>query len=151
MAAKIFDNAKESADKLKNKMSDLGSELWESEKLDIVKEFKESGTGKLKEVVSDLNQSSDIFRRGGFKLSEIETTLGLPPEIVVVFDALEKVSDEEKENLLKELEGKKIISLVLSSLFKARDFFEIIKIGEFKLNQVKISLGLTPGISIIFS
>jgi hypothetical protein len=78
-------------------------------------------------------------------------TLGLPPEIVVVFDALEKVSDDEKEKLILELADKKIISLILTSLFKARDFFEVIKIGEYKLNQIKISLGLTPGISILFS
>ncbi|QQS37715.1 MAG: hypothetical protein IPM56_07120 [Ignavibacteriales bacterium] len=151
MASKIFDKAKEQAEALKNKISDIGSEFWDSEKISIIQEFKESGTDKIKDVVKDLNQSSEIFKRGGFKLTEVEVTLGLPPEIVVLFDALEKVSDEEKEILVKELEGRRMILLVLSSLFKARSFFEVIKFGEYKLQQVKISLGLTPGISIIFS
>jgi hypothetical protein len=151
MTAKIFSKAKESAGTLKSKITEVGSDLWDNEKLEIIQEFKESGTNKIKDIVGDLNQSSDIFKRGGFKLSEVEVTLGLPPEIVVVFDALEKVSDDEKEKLILELADKKIISLILTSLFKARDFFEVIKIGEYKLNQIKISLGLTPGISILFS
>lgn len=151
MAAKIFDKAKESVDTLKNKISDIGADLWSNEKLEIIQEFKEGGTNKIKDIVSDLNESSDIFKRGGFNLVEVEVTLGIPPEIVVVFDSLEQISEEEKEKLVLELSDKKIILIILKSLFKARDFFDSIKIGDYKLNQVKISLGLTPGISIIFS
>jgi len=51
---------------------------------------------------------------------------------------------------MEQAKDKKMVKLILKLLFKAGDFYKSIKMGDYGLDGVIISLGLAPGMSISF-
>jgi hypothetical protein len=54
MADNIFSKVKESASAIKEKVSDLKEDIWGDEQKQIIQEFKDSGTAKIKEVLENI-------------------------------------------------------------------------------------------------
>ena len=151
MEENIFNKAKSSATSIKQKIGEFKDSFWDEEKKEIIEQFKESGKGKITEIVESISSSSEIFNKAGYTFNQIEITLGLPPDLVLEFSKNESISGEEKNQITEETKDNKIVSLIIKSLFKANDFADSLKIGDRKLKSVEITLGITPGISIIMS
>jgi len=75
----------------------------------------------------------------------------LPPDISITFKCLNALPATERNNILSKAQDSKIATMILKSLFKASDYSESIKIGEFKLRSINIKMGLIPSISVSFS
>ena len=63
---------------------------------------------------------------------------------------VKEITEEEKNNLLAEAKDKRIVMIILKCLFKANEFYHSANIGSYKVDEVKITLGLTPGVDISF-
>jgi len=70
--------------------------------------------------------------------------------MILTFHFNKDISDEDREALLAEAEKKIFIKLILKMLSKADDFYRSIKLGNYELDSINISLGLVPGISLSF-
>jgi hypothetical protein len=151
MADNIFSKVKESASALKDKVSDLRENIWGDEQKQIIQEFKDSGTSKIKEVLENIGGSSAIFLQSGYELKNVSINLGLPPDIVTTFQFIKDISEEEQKRVLDETKKSSIIHLIITCLLKASNYFDKIKVGDYKMSSVSISLGLTPGININFT
>jgi hypothetical protein len=130
------------------KITELKDNIWDDEQKLIVEEFKDKGMDRLKEIISDFNNSSALFESAGFKQESITVSMGLPPDISSKFKMISKVSSDEQKKLLTQTEDNKILKVVLSCLFKANNFCDMIQLGDFKLDSVNIKLGLIPGITV---
>ena len=64
---------------------------------------------------------------------------------------LNAIPGSERNNILSKAQDSKIAMMILKSLFKASDYSESIKIGEFILRSINIKMGLIPSISVSFS
>ncbi|MDR3669144.1 MAG: hypothetical protein P4L35_20125 [Ignavibacteriaceae bacterium] len=146
MTDNIFSKAKDSVSAIKDKMTD-----WGDEQKKIMQEFKDSGTDKIKEVLENIGGSSAIFLQSGYELKSVNINLGLPPVIVATFHFLKDVSEDEQKRVLDETKKSSMIHLIITCLLKASDYFDKIKVGDYKMNSVAISLGLAPGININFT
>lgn len=146
MTDNIFSKARESVSVMKDKMSD-----WGEEQKKITQEFRDSGVDKIKEVLESIGGSSAIFLQSGYELRNVNLNLGIPPLIVATFHFLKDISEEEQKKVLEETQKSAIIHLIITCLLKASDYFDKIKVGDYKMNSVAISLGLAPGININFS
>jgi len=133
------------------KIDDIKEVVWDEDKSEIIGEFKDSGTNKIKEIFTQISDSNALIQRSGFMLIDLEVALGLPPEIGAVFHQTKKISSEEREEILKETADKKIVKIILNCLFKASDYYDKISIASYKLDKIVLTLGLAPGIKIIFS
>jgi hypothetical protein len=151
MNGNLFSKVKDSASSITNKISDLKDNLWGEEQKLIMQEFKDSGSSKIKENLEKIGNSSDLFVRAGYELKDVGINLGLPPDITTSFHFLKDISEDEQNNLLKETENNRIIRLIIQCLLKASNYFDQLQVGNYKLSNVSISLGLTPGINIHFS
>jgi hypothetical protein len=147
---KLKEKALEAAGGLKSKISDLKDNIFSSEEEEIKEEFKESGTSKIQEMLNYITDSTDLINRAGFELGGLGVSIAIAPLIKVSFAYVKKISDEEREKISEEAKEKKIMRILLACLFKASDFVDGIKVGNYKLGGVEVSLGLTPGISVIF-
>ncbi len=147
---KLKEKALEAADGLKSKISDLKDNIFSSEEEEIKEEFKETGTSKIQEMLNYITDSTDLINRAGFELSGLGVSIAIAPVIKVSFGFLKKIDDEEREKIMEEVKEKRIIRILLACLFKASDFVDGIKVGNYKLGGVDVSLGLTPGISVTF-
>ncbi len=147
----ILDKVVEKASTLTDKVAEIKEDLWGEEQNLIIEEFRESSANKVKDILTNINNSGDIFDKSGFKLIGINVSLGIPPDISADFKAVKTISNEEREILLNEVKENNIIRLVIRCLFKANDFYDKIKFGNYNLDTVSIRLGLTPGVDMKFT
>lgn len=147
---KLKEKALDAASGLKDKISDLKDNIFSKEEEEIKEEFKEPGTSKIQEMLNYITDSTDLINRAGFELSGLGVSIAIAPVIKGAFSFIKKISDEEREKIMEETKEKKIIKLLLACLFKASDFVDGIKVGNYKLGGVEVTLGLSPGISVSF-
>lgn len=151
MAAEaILNKVIETASTISEKVDEIKEDIWGEEQKLIIEEFRESSSQKVKDILNNLNNSSELFDRAGFHLINLNISLGIPPEISSDFKAIKIITMEERETLINEVADNRIVTLVMKCLFKANDFYDKIKFGTYKLNVVNITLGLTPGINMNF-
>lgn len=151
MAAEtILNKVIETASTISDKVDEIKEDIWGDEQKLIIEEFRESSSQKVKDILNNLNNSSELFDRAGFHLSNLNISLGIPPEISAGFKAIKIITMEERETLLSEVKENRIVTLVMKCLFKANDFYDKIKFGTYKLDIVNITLGLTPGVNMNF-
>jgi len=147
----ILNKAKLSIECAKEKIKVVKENLFDDEKKAIIEQFKGSGQEKIKETLTIFNQYSSLFKEAGYDLSSINASVSIPPDISISFRYLDSAPLEKREELLGTVKENKIAAIILKSLFKASDYSESIKMGNFKLKTINVKLGLIPGISISFS
>ena len=151
MGESILDKAKASMESAKEKLSTARENLFDDEKKAIIEQFKDSGQEKIKETLTTFNQYSSLFKEAGYDLNSINASVSIPPDISISFKYLDSAPVEKREELIGKAKDNKIAGIILKSLFKASDFSESIKMGNFRLKTINVKLGLIPGISISFS
>lgn len=151
MDENFFSKAKASATAVKGKVSDLTEKLWDDEKREIIEEFKDGTTEKLKSIMETLSNYTTLFREAGYELNSINASVALPPDMSVSFKCLDVIPLSERVNIFNRVQGNKIATLLLKSLFRASDFSATITIGEFNLRTINIKMGLIPSVSVSYS
>ena len=151
MANNILDSAKASLGSAKEKIKNVTDNLFNDEEKEIIEQFKSSGQDKLIDSLSTFSEYAAIFKEAGYELGSINANVSLPPEISVTFKYLDSASVEKRDGLIQKAKDNKVAVIILKSLFKASDFSESIKIGNYKLKSINVKLGLIPGISVSFS
>jgi hypothetical protein len=147
----ILNKAKLSIESAKEKLNTAKDNFFDDEKREIMEQFKGSSQEKIKETLAIFTQYSSLFKEAGYDLNSINASVSIPPDISVSFKYLDSAPLEKREELLGTVKENKIAAIILKSLFKASDYSESIKMGNFKLKTINVKLGLIPGISISFS
>lgn len=151
MVDNILDSAKASLESAKEKIKNVSENLFDDEEKEIIEQFKSSGQEKIKETLSTFNQYSSLFKEAGYELSSINASVSIPPDISLSFKCLDSVLVEKRDDLLVKANENRIAIIILKSLFKASDFSDAMKMGNFKLKSINVKLGLIPGISVSYS
>lgn len=148
MTEGILDKAKSLSDSLKDKVTGLNEFMIENDKNEIIIMFKEKGVSKIDEIFETIDRYRSVFTDAGYQIGGINTSLGIPPDITIVFKFLGTIDSEKRKLVLEKAEENKLVIIILESLFKASDFSEKIKVGELTLKTINVKLGLIPAISI---
>lgn len=148
MTEGILDKAKSLSDSLKDKVTGLNEFMIENDKNEIISLFKEKGVSKIDEIFETIDRYRSVFTDAGYQIGGINTSLGIPPDITIVFKFLGTIDTEKRKLVLEEAEENKLVIIILESLFKASDLSEKIKVGELTLKTINVKLGLIPAISI---
>ena len=151
MSDNILDKAKAAAESLKGKTESLNEIFGDSERDEIVNQFKEKGIDKIDEIFVSIDKFKSLFYEAGYEVSGINVSLGLPPDISISFKFLGSVDEVKRKEIETKLGENKSALIILNSLFKASDYTEKIKVGELKLKSINIKLGLIPSISVSLS
>jgi len=151
MVDNILDSAKASLESAKEKIKSVTENLFDDEEKEIIEQFKSSGQEKMKETLSTFSEYASLFKEAGYELGSINANVSLPPEISITFKYLDSAPLEKRDALIQQAKDNKVAVIILKSLFKASDFSESIKLGNYKLKSINVKLGLIPGISISFS
>ena len=146
----FLDKAKEAVSNVSEKIVEMKDDVIGDEQKAIMDEFKETSIGKVKQVLEEINNSLGIITKSGYEFKGINVSLGLPPSVSTAFHYKKDIPDAEKALILEEAKDKRFVTMILKCLFKAGDFYHSIKMGEYILDGVSITLGLTPGVSVGF-
>lgn len=147
---KAKDAAKDAVSNVSDKIVSFKDNIIGDEQNEIVDNFKEASNNKVKEVLDSINESMTLITSSGYEFKGIGVSLGLSPSISLSFHYLRDISVEAKNSILEQAEEKKMIKLIIKLLFKAGDYYKAIKLGNYALDVVNMSLGLSPGMSVTF-
>ena len=154
MAESIFDKAKGAAlgavSNVSDKIVSFKDNFIGDEQNEIVEDFKDASNSKVKEVLDSVHESMTLIVSSGYEFKGIGVALGLSPSISLSFHYIRDISEEERNSILEQAADKKMIKMILRLLFKAGDFYKAIKLGDYVLDAVNMSLGLSPGMSVTF-
>jgi hypothetical protein len=151
MSESILNRAKTAAESLKGKAVGINEIFGDSERTEIVNQFKERGMEKVEEVFISIDKFKSLFYEAGYEVSGINVSLGLPPDISIAFKFLGLVTEAKRQEIETKLGENKSALIILNSLFKASDYTEKIKVGDLTLRSINIKLGLIPSISVLLS
>ena len=154
MGKELFDKAKEAA---VNAVSGVTEQIISfkdnylgDEQNEINEELKDAESGKIKEIVESINESMSLITSSGYEFKGIGVSLGLVPSITLSFHYIRDITDDERNAILEQAKDKKTVKIILKMLFKAGDFYRSIKLGDYALDAVNMSLGLSLGMSLTF-
>jgi hypothetical protein len=111
---------------------------------------REASANKIKEAIDEFNATLLILREAGYKVSEVDIAIGLPPKISASVVASDAVTDEHITKILEEHQHKKLTTLVLNALYQAWRLQSAIQIVGMKPRGMSIELGLVPSVTIKF-
>ncbi len=146
-----MEKAQQTISAAKEKLTDYKEYLLDdNEKKEIIEEFKDGGQAKVKEMLTTLNDFTGLFKDAGYEIKGIDASISVPPGMSITFKCLEVIPVSEREQIYIKAENNRIASIILKSLFKASDFSDLVKIGDFRLRSVTLKLGVIPAINISF-
>ena len=108
------------------------------------------GHKKIKDLTDELHDDLPIFERAGYSLHSLEVELGVSPKLIPHFRVHKQISKEEQQAILDEVKHKRLISLLLSSLFKSSYLKEVLRIGDLDFHGLKIELAAIPKVHLLF-
>ncbi|MBE2219398.1 MAG: hypothetical protein IAE90_14395 [Ignavibacteria bacterium] len=149
-SASLLDKAKDAVSNVSEKIVEIKDDVIGDEQKAIMDEFKENSIGKVKQVMEEINNSLGIITKSGYEFKGINVSLGLPPSVGTAFHYKKDIPEAERITLMEEAKDRRFVTMILKCLFKAGDFYHSIKMGDYTLDGVSITLGLTPGVSVGF-
>lgn len=154
MAENIFDKAKEAALgavlSVSDKIVSFKENFIGDEQNEIAEDFKDASSNKVKEVLDSVHESMALIVSSGYEFKGIGVALGLSPSISLSFHYVKEITEDDRNSILEKAADKKMIKMILKLLFKAGDFYKAIKLGDYTLDAVNLSLGLSPGMNVTF-
>jgi hypothetical protein len=110
----------------------------------------EASASKVREAIDEFNATLLILREAGYKVSEVDIAIGLPPKISANVTASETVTEERIAKVLEEHRHRKLTTLVLNALYQAWRLQNAVQIVGMKPRGMSIELGLVPSVTIKF-
>jgi hypothetical protein len=146
----VLNKMTQKVSEVKDSMMGVVENMLQLEKLTEKFSSISESTGNLyAQYTSELIALSPIIEEIGFRTTEIEFHLGIPPSFLFHFEKIKDTTPEKKQEILDLHKENRLLAPVVKMLMTADNFQGKIKLGGFKFRSVKINLGLTPGIILI--
>jgi len=157
--AKFLNKWKNKITTYKNKAEEIramieeGAETIRDIRADVegtVEDLKADSEEKMMESLEKIQDSEQVFKEAGYLLSAIELEMGFNPKVLAALERETEVSTRTKERLLKKHEDDKLLSTVLTSLFKAEALEDKVHLRRLTFSEVHLEMGLVPAIHVLW-
>lgn len=115
-----------------------------------VEGLKGYGGDALTKTAQNFNEALPYIERAGFSVTEIEVEIGISPKIVPHLRMIKAISAREREALLEEVEKKRLIHTILSSLFSATAARKKLKFNRYHFTELEMELSVLPSVTLKF-
>jgi len=157
--AKFLDNWKNKVTTYKNKAEEIramieeGAETIRDIRADVegtVEDLKADSEEKMMESLEKIQDSERVFKEAGYLLRAIELEMGFNPKVIAALKRESQIGSRKKERLLKQHEDNKVLSTVLTSLFKAEALENKVHLRQLTFSEVHIEMGLVPAVHVLW-
>jgi hypothetical protein len=114
-------------------------------------DLREAGADKLAEVVADFNAALPVLKEAGYTLRAVDVSFALPPKLVATFNVGSELAEEQMAELIRLNADKKITSLTLAALSRARKLQARIGFVGLAPKGIALEIGLTPQVTVQFA
>lgn len=105
-----------------------------------------ASTEAVKSIVANINEALPFLERAGYRVSEIELGLSVPPKVLLHLALDEEISDEVREALLKDCEGKWFTRQLIERLHNVRQIQRATQFVGMAFDEIEIEIALIPTI-----
>lgn len=102
----------------------------------------------VKALVRNVNETLPYIERAGYTVSEIELGLSVPPKVVMHLGMGEELSDQVREALLKDCEGKWFTRQIIERLHNIRQIQRATQFVGMAFDEIEIEIALIPSVLI---
>ena len=157
--AKFLDNWKNKVTTYKTKAEEIramieeGAETIRDIRADVegtVEDLKADSEEKMMESLENIQDSERVFKEAGYRLRAIELEMGFNPKVIAALRRESQIGSHKKERLLKQHEDNKMLSTVLTSLFKAEALENKVHLRQLTFSEVHIEMGLVPAVHVLW-
>ena len=157
--AKFLDNWKNKVTTYKTKAEEIramieeGAETIRDIRSDVegtVEDLKADSEEKMMESLEKIQDSERVFKEAGYLLRAIELEMGFNPKVIAALKRESQIGSRKKERLLKQHEDNKVLSTVLTSLFKAEALENKVHLRQLIFSEVHIEMGLVPAVHVLW-
>ena len=157
--AKFLDNWKNKVTTYKTKAEEIramieeGAETIRDIRADVegtVEDLKADSEEKMMESLENIQDSERVFKEAGYLLRAIELEMGFNPKVIAALKRESQIGSHKKERLLKQHEDNKMLSTVLTSLFKAEALENKVHLRQLTFSEVHIEMGLVPAVHVLW-
>ena len=103
-----------------------------------------ASTEAVKSLVSNMNEALPYIERAGYKVSEIELGISVPPKVVLHLTLGPELSDQVREALLKDCEGKWFTRQLIERLHNVRQIQRATQFVGMAFDEIEVELALIP-------
>lgn len=104
----------------------------------------------LTKTAQRFNEALPYIERAGYDVTELEVGLGISPKVVPHLKIRELISEEEQNLLLEETRDRKLVNMILTSLFKASAAHKKLKFRKFHFSDMELELSILPSVVLKF-
>ena len=137
----IFDQIKRKLEQNSEEQSSQGSDSASLTQLT---------TDKIKALIAELNNAHPVFTEGGFIMEQLDIEIGLIPKLTPHFIQLKEISSQEEEQLLSQLNDRKMIKFIMISLFKSSRMKSLMENTDMYFHGIEIEITATPSVRTVF-
>lgn len=157
--AKFLDNWKNKVTTYKNKAEEIramieeGADTIRDIRADVegtVEDLKADSEEKMMESLEKIQDAERVFKEAGYLLTAIELEMGFNPKVIAVLKRESEIGSRKKERLLKQHEDNKVLSTVLTSIFKAEALENKVHLRRLQFSEVHIEMGLVPAVHVLW-
>jgi len=110
------------------------------------------GSGKVKKLLDDFGSAVPVLRDLGYDLADTTVKLGIPPSAVATFEFTRDPSEAEVKSALEENKDRKLLTMLIKMLSKARQFQKGVCVADLKPTSTAVEIGfLGSGVSVKFA
>jgi len=105
-----------------------------------------ASTEAVKALVANMNEALPFIERAGYRVSEIELGLTVPPKVLLHLTLDEEISDEVREALLEDCEGKWFTRQLIERLHNVRQIQRATEFVGMAFDEIEIEIALVPSV-----
>ena len=100
----------------------------------------------VKALVRNINEALPFIERAGYRVSEIELGLSVPPKVLLHLMLDEEISDEVRAALLQDAEGKWFTRQLIERLHNVRQIQRATNFVGMAFDEIEVEIALIPSI-----
>ena len=120
----------------------------EYDEVEETNSFTIPGAEKVKGIVNDFIAITPLIERAGYQIVDLEIELGLIPKLIPHFKKIREVSDTEKQEVLDELQGKRLMSMLVTALFKSDSFQSNLNLNNYRYTGIEVEIAALPAVRL---
>ena len=113
--------------------------------------MSDSAKEKYVKYNNDLISLSPIIEEIGFKTTQIDLSMGIPPSFTFHFEKTKDVTPERRTEILDQHKDNALLKPIVKMLVAADNYQNKIQLGSFRFTCIEVNLGLTPGVNLVLT
>ena len=150
MAISFIKKLKDKAQKIRTTIEEGSTTLRElrAEVEGTVDSLKADSEEKLMDIVTEIQESVEVFEEAGYELIGLRIEMGFNPKVVPKIRRISEISDRDFRKLVDEHKDREVVVALLRALRKAEQLEDKVKIPNLVYESIEIEVGVVPSVHI---